>query len=184
MNDDNNGYQVIQTSTVYRGKVFDIAEKTIQTPYNTIVHDAVMHGGAAAIVPVLGDGRIVMVRQYRCAIEGLLLEIPAGKLERGEDPRDCAIRELEEETGYIAQTMEFLTSYYPVAGYSSERIHIYVASDLAMGKQNLDQDEHVTIERYTMEEAMRMVYSGTIMDSKTIIGLMLYEKKYASLGTK
>jgi ADP-ribose pyrophosphatase len=146
------------------------------------VFDFIHHNGAAAVVPVLNDGRILMVRQYRNALERETLEIPAGKLDTLEESgMDCAARELEEETGYRSNSLEWLITIRSTVAFCDERIEIYLAQDLVATAQNLDEDEYVEVEAYTMEELKQMIFAGKIEDSKTIAALMTYESKYLHL---
>jgi ADP-ribose pyrophosphatase len=118
-----------------------------------------------------------MVRQYRNAIEKYSLEIPAGGLNKGEDMKTCAARELEEETGYRSENIEHLLDLYTTVAFCNEKIGIYYASDLIPSKQNLDEDEFVTIESYTLEELVGMILNGTIDDAKTISAILAYKTK-------
>lgn len=141
--------------------------------------DYIHHDGAAAVVPVLDDGRILMVRQYRNALERYTLEIPAGKLDKpGEPGIECSGRELEEETGYKSDNLEWLITLRTTVAFCNEKIEIYVARDLKPSKQNLDEDEFVDVKAYTLEELKEKIYSGTIEDSKTVAALLAYENKY------
>lgn len=163
----------IDREEVYKGKIFTVAEDTIEFEDGKIAKwDLVLHNGAAAIVPVTEDGEVVLVRQYRNAENGEVLEIPAGKLEKGEDPFECAKRELEEEIGCKSDNIQKICSMYSAVGFSDEKLHLYIARDLMVGKQNLDEDEYIQIERYSLKEAVRMIFSGEIKDSKTIVGLL------------
>lgn len=163
----------IDRKEVYKGKIFTVAEDTIEFEDGKIAKwDLVLHNGAAAIVPVTEDGEVVLVRQYRNAENGEVLEIPAGKLEKGEDPFECAKRELEEEIGCKSDNIQKICSMYSAVGFSDEKLHLYIARDLMVGKQNLDEDEYIQIERYPLKEAVRMIFSGEIKDSKTIVGLL------------
>ncbi|MCL2707600.1 MAG: NUDIX hydrolase, partial [Defluviitaleaceae bacterium] len=143
----------------------------------TAKYDVIVHCGAAAIIPVRPDKKIILVRQYREAVGREILEIPAGRLEKGEDPAECARRELKEETGCAAADMDFLTKFYPVVGYSTEIIHFYVAQNLSSGEPDPDENEFVRAEAYSLAEALKMIDSGEIMDGKTIAALLLYERQ-------
>ena len=164
---------------VYTGKIINLVQDQLQTPEGKIVNwDLILHNGAAAIIPVDSDGNIILVRQYRNAADSSVLEIPAGKLEGVEDPIECAKRELEEETGYSSNEIEFLIDFYPSIGYSNEKIYVYVARDLSQTNQNLDEDEFVEVEKYTLDEIVEMILSGVINDSKTISAIFAYKNKY------
>ncbi len=146
---------------------------------NTAEWDFIHHDGAAAVVPVMDDGRILMVSQYRNALERDTLEIPAGKLdEPGESGMQCSKRELEEETGYRSDNLEWLITLRTTVAFCDERVDIYVARDLIPSKQNLDEDEYVDVKAYTLKELKDMIFTGKIEDSKTIAALLAYEAKY------
>ena len=141
--------------------------------------DFIHHDGAAAVVPVLPDGRILMVQQFRNALGRETLEIPAGKLDEPYEPWiECARRELEEETGYKSDELNWLITLCTTVAYCDEKIGIYVARNLKSSKQNLDEDEFVDVKAYTMEELKEKIYAGEIQDSKTIAALLAYEVKY------
>ena len=136
--------------------------------------EIIEHPGAAAVVAPDGEGRILMVRQHRYPA-GDVLEIPAGTLERGEDPRACAFRELEEETGYRARRMTRLVSFYPSIGYNTEVIHCFLASGVERASgQRLDPDERITVRRMRPGRILSMIRTGRIMDSKTICAMQAY----------
>ena len=139
--------------------------------------DYIKHRGAAAVIPVLDDGRILMVRQHRNALDSYTLEIPAGSLDAPDEPtHDCAWRELEEETGYYArkEDVTFLVSMYSMVAFCNEKIDIYVARDLTKTEQHLDDDEYIDVQAYTPDELKQMIYDGRIADGKSIAGLMCY----------
>jgi len=141
--------------------------------------DIILHNGAAAVVPVLDDGRILMVTQYRETVERETLEIPAGKLDSaGESGFLCAARELEEETGYKSDNIEWLLTMRTTMGFCNEKIEIYVARDLKLSKQNLDENEYVDVKAFTISELKELIYTGKIEDSKTIAAILAYEDKY------
>ena len=146
---------------------------------NTAEWDFIHHDGAAAVVPVLDDGRILMVRQYRNALERMTLEIPAGKLD---DPKEagivCATRELEEETGYRSDDLEWLVTLRTTVAFCDEKIDIYVAKNLIPSKQHLDEDEYVDVKAYTLQELKEMIFTGRIEDSKNMAAILAYESKY------
>lgn len=143
-------------------------------------YDFIHHNGAAAVIPVMDDGRIIMVRQYRNAIDAYTLELPAGKLDTPDEPtKTAAQRELEEETGYKADPKDvtFLLGLYTTVAFCNEKIDIYVAKNLIKTQQMLDDDEYIDVEIYTLEELIDMVFSGKIVDAKTIAGIMAYKAK-------
>lgn len=166
--------------TVYQGVILDFCEDEVVTPEGkTVQWDYLRHKGAAAVIPVMDDGRILMVRQWRNAIDRFALEIPAGGKNGTEEPTDiCAARELEEETGYRANRIEFLQTIVPAIAYSGELIDIYVATDLVKTKQHLDPDEDIELEIYTVEELIQKIIDNEINDSKTISAILTYYHKY------
>jgi ADP-ribose pyrophosphatase len=129
------------------------------------------HPQAAAIVPFVSDNEIIMVRQYRYALEREMLEIPAGKIDSGESPEECIKRELVEETGFEARSIEWLYTYAPAIGYSNELIYLYVGRDLNKLGNDVDENEISSIEIFTLEEVVQMIKDHRILDSKTIISL-------------
>jgi ADP-ribose pyrophosphatase len=130
-----------------------------------------------AIIPILSDGRILLVRQYRYAVGKELLEIPAGTIEAGESPQECAVRELSEETGYEAERMKELTRFYTAPGYSSELINIFVAEGLKSGSRNLEEDEEIKVEAFKPDEILNMISRHVIEDGKTICGILYLNYK-------
>lgn len=157
---------------IYSGKVVVLNLETVALPNGASVElEIVRHPGAAAIVPLKPDGTVILVRQYRHAAGGYIYEIPAGKLDRGEAPLACAARELEEEVGWRAERFELLTSIFTAPGFADEVIHIYAATGLTPGRQNLDHDEILEIVEVPLEKAIRMIQAGEIRDGKTIAGL-------------
>lgn len=173
-------FKRLKRELVAKGHIIDYYHDYMQVPNGNIaVWDFIEHKGAAAVVAVREDGKLLMVRQYRNALERETLEIPAGGLNTREEPTDqAAMRELEEETGYRCDNLDFLISIRTTVAFCNEKIDIYVARNLAMGHQHLDEDEFINVEAYTVEELMEMIYGGTIQDSKTICAIMTYAKKY------
>ena len=154
---------------VHKGSIIDYYKDTVQVPNGNVVKwDFIGHKGAAAVIPVTKEGKILMVRQYRNALDRYTLEIPAGGLNPKESTLAAATRELEEETGYKSDNISFLVSIYTTVAFCNEKIDIYVARDLVPSKQNLDEDEFIDVESYTVEELLSKIYAGEIQDSKTI----------------
>jgi ADP-ribose pyrophosphatase len=135
--------------------------------------DFIQHPGAAAMVPLLSNQEVVLIRQYRHAIREFIWEIPAGTLDAGESPLNCARRELVEETGYSAEIWHQLGKITPLPGCSDERIHIFLASDLKPAEQHLDDDEMLNVYPVKLNDALQMILAGEINDGKTISGLFL-----------
>lgn len=163
---------------VHKGTMLSMYADTILTPdEKCVTWDFVEHSGAAAVVPVMQDGRIVMVRQFRNALDCETLEIPAGGINKGELPIVAAARELEEETGYKSDNLKPLISIATAVAFCNEMIEIYVAYDLKKTKQNLDEEEYIKVEMYYPDELAEMIYKGEICDSKTISAIMSYINK-------
>jgi len=160
------------TRTIYTGKVVTLNIDTVQLPNGVTVDlETIRHPGAAAVVPVKDDGTVVLIKQFRHAAGGFIYEIPAGKLHPGEDPLHCASRELEEEVGYRASSFELLSSIFTAPGFADEVIHIYQATGLTKGRQQLDRDEVLDVIEMPLAEAVGKITDGTIRDAKTIVGL-------------
>lgn len=165
---------------VYKGSILDIYKDTMDVGNGKIEEwDFVAHRmGAACVLPVLPDGRVLMVRQYRNALERETLEIPAGCRDSlDEDTALCAARELEEETGYKSNKISFLLSLRTTVAFCNEMIDVYLAEDLVPGVQHLDDAEEIRIEAYEIEELCDMVYKGIIQDGKTVAAIMAYSNK-------
>ncbi len=166
---------------IHKGAIIEYYVDTMELPDGKHAKwDFINHNGAAAVVPVMADGKILMVSQYRNALERYTLEIPAGGLNPGEsaDTSVAAARELEEETGYASKDLELLLSLHTTVAFCNEKIDIYVAKNLVRTHQHLDEDEYLNVEAYTLTELEEMVLSRKIQDSKTIAALMAYKVKY------
>ena len=162
------------TRNIFTGKVLTLNIDTVTLPNGvTIDLEMVRHPGAAAVVPLKDSGMVVLIKQFRHAAGGFIYEIPAGKLHAGEDPMHCAARELEEEIGYVAGRLDRLTSILTAPGFTDEVIHIYKATALTRGQQQLDRDEVLEVLEIPLEETIRMIGAGTIRDAKTIVGLQM-----------
>jgi ADP-ribose pyrophosphatase len=170
----------ISTKTVYKGRIVNVRSDMAELHNGAIVpREVVEHPGGVAIVPVNEAGRVIMVRQFRYPLGEGMLEIPAGKLEAGEDPHDCALRELSEETGCSAGQMVYLGPMYPSPGFSQEILHLYLATALEGGQAHPDENEFLSVETYTFRELEEKIMSGEIRDGKTIVGIykaMVYLK--------
>lgn len=165
--------KLINTETIYNGKIFDVELRKIELPDGRqTVYDIVKNPNACAIVALDGEGSVIMVRQYRQSAGKVLLEIPAGKIDEGEDPDTCAARELSEETGYTAQNIERLLSARVSPGFSTEIIYIYKATGLTPGDTNFDEDEFIETVKVPIDEAYKMIKKGEIEDGKTISGVL------------
>lgn len=164
----------------YEGSIVKVYMDEVELPDGKIAKwDFINHDGAAAVVPVTEDGKILMVKQYRNALDRYTLEIPAGKLDdKLEETKVCAARELEEETGYKAGNLEFLITLRTWVAFTNEKIDVYVATDLTPTKQHLDEDEFIDVKAYELEELKEMIFRGELQDTKSISAILAYDVKY------
>ena len=161
----------ISRETVFRGKIVNVRGDVAEIHGGKHVsREVVEHPGGVCVVPMERDGSFWCVRQFRYPFMKELLEFPAGKLEPGEDPLPCAIRELAEETGLSASRIDYLGPMYPSPGYLSEILHIYLARDLIQGEANLDENEFLSVERVPGDRLLTMVMQNEIRDAKTVVG--------------
>ncbi|WP_442594688.1 NUDIX hydrolase [Neobacillus sp. D3-1R] len=172
--------KTIKTEKIFDGRVISLQVEEVELPNGkTSKREIIKHPGAVAILPITNEGKIVMVEQYRKALERTIVEIPAGKLERGENPKNCALRELEEETGYICENLDWLISFYTSPGFADEVVHLYVATGLSK-KENaasLDEDEFVNLLEITLPEAKQYIEEQKIYDAKTAYAVQYLELK-------
>ncbi len=169
--------KTISSDRVYSGKTISLRVDTVELPNKGYQkREIVEHKGAVAIVAITPENKVVLVKQYRKAIEKELWEIPAGKIEIGENPKDTAIRELKEETGYSAGNIKLLHKFYTSAGFSNQKIYIFLAQDLTPGEQNFDEDEFIKTEEFSLDEVYNMIYKNAIEDAKTSIGMLLIKE--------
>lgn len=160
------------TKNIYKGKVVTLNVETVKLPNGVTVDlETIRHPGAAAVVPMKDEDTVLLIRQFRHAAGGFIYEIPAGKLNPGEDPLSCASRELEEEVGYRAGSFELLSSIFTAPGFADEVIHVYKATGLIPGRQQLDHDEVLEVLEMSLPDAVKRIEDGTIRDAKTIVGL-------------
>lgn len=165
--------KVLDSNMIYRGSVINLRVDTVKFPNGrTGKREVVEHSGAVAIIPVNQDGQLFLVRQYRHAVGKSLLEIPAGRIEPGEDLESSARRELLEETGCEAKELVRLCSFFSTPGFTSEELHIFFASGLTLLEQNLDEDEFVEVLQVPWEKAIKMIWSGEICDAKSVAGIL------------
>ena len=164
----------------FKGKIIDFYQDTMEIDGDrTVVWDFIKHKGAAAVVPVTDEGKILMVRQYRNALDRYTLEIPAGALDTEDEPGlNCAARELEEETGYRSDDLEWLITLRTTVAFCNERIEVYVARNLIPSRQHLDEDEFIDLKAYSLDELKDKIFSGEIEDAKTVASLMAYVVRY------
>ncbi len=164
----------ISSKKIFEGKILDLYYDKVSLPNGrTATREKVAHPGAVGIVPVDESRRVYLVKQYRYPPDDILIEIPAGKLDKNEDPADCAVRELEEEIGAVGAKLVSLSNFYTTPGFSDELLHMFVATGFRIKGNNLDEDEFLEVLTFTMDEADEMIKNGKIRDAKTIIGLML-----------
>lgn len=168
---------VDETEHIFHGRVFQVEKLQVTLPDgHKSMREIVRHNGGAAVVAVDEDGCVYLVRQFRMAAGKIMLEIPAGKLEQGEDPAACAARELTEETGLTAEKIVPLTAMYATPGYCSEKLYLYLATGLIQGDPHRDPGEFLNIRKYPMPELLAMIGRGEIEDAKTIAGVLLAER--------
>ncbi len=172
-------FKRIKRELAYEGTIMKVYKDYVEVNGRSAIWDFFHHNGGAAVVPVTKEGKILMVRQYRNAIDRYTLEIPAGAFDMvNESGADCVRRELEEETGFRAGKVEWLITIRSMVAFCNERVEIFVATELIPSKQHLDEQESIELEEYTIEEIKEMIFKGEIEDSKTISALMAYAVKY------
>jgi ADP-ribose pyrophosphatase len=165
--------ETLSSERIYDGKVVKLRVDRVRLDNgHEAKREIVEHNGAVAMVPVDGDGRIVLVRQFRTAAGRALLEVPAGTLDKGEEPELAVQRELQEEIGYRAGRIRRLLGFFVAPGYTTEFIHVYLCEELSESRLDADEDEQIEVERYTLAEALAMVADGRICDAKSIVGLL------------
>lgn len=167
------------TSVRFTGTKFSVVEGSQTLPNGKQVRrEAVIHGGSVVVLPLVAGDRVVMIRNQRFVVQETLWELPAGTMERGEDPLDTAKRELIEETGYQSQTIEPLTNFYISPGYCTERMHGFVAHDLQLVGQQLEETEQINVELLNWAAIHEMIRAGTIQDAKTLLALLFFERYF------
>ncbi len=176
-------FKRIKTEKVYEAHVFDVYNDYLELPDGrNVVYDLIRHNSGSCILPVMGDGTIVLVKQYRNSIDDITYEVPAGFIDVNETPQEAALRELREETGYVAEKTVFVSKTVLAIGTSDEQTYVYIGMDLSEGVKNPDEDEFVENARLSMDDALDMIRNGKIVDSKTIIAIYAYN--CMRLGTK
>ncbi|MCS7186651.1 MAG: NUDIX hydrolase [Armatimonadetes bacterium] len=169
---------MLESERIYDGRLIGLRRDKVKLPNGrTSTREVVVHPGAVAIVPLLSDGRVILVRQYRYAVGKILMEIPAGTLHPNETAEDCALRELREEIGYTAGQLEHLASIYLAPGYSTELIHVFLATNLEPASGDMDEDEFVEPVAIPLEDAISQIGEGKIQDAKTVAALLLVWQK-------
>lgn len=166
--------ELIASQPIFKGVVFDVTRDHLREEHGLeIVREVVHHPGGAGGLPLFGDGRVALVKQYRHPAQCELLEIPAGRIEEGESPEECAAREIEQEIGFRVGQMTKLAEFYSTPGFCEEKLYIYLATELTAAAQQLDHDELVEIVYLPLAEAISLAQQGEIEDAKTIIALLL-----------
>ncbi|MCX7843202.1 MAG: NUDIX hydrolase [Clostridia bacterium] len=169
--------KTISKRKVFNGAVIDVEVHEVILPNGkTAKRDIVLHPGGAFVIPINENGEVYMVRQFRKPLEAFSLELPAGKLDQGEDPAECAKRELREETGLRAAQIRHVLSFNTTPGFCNELLHMYVATGLEEGESCTDEDEFLSTEKYKVDELLAMVLKGEITDAKSIIGILMADK--------
>lgn len=167
----------ISSRLIYEGKIVSLKVDDVRLPDgNNGFREYVKHPGAAAVLAITDEKNVVLVRQYRYPVQQELVEIPAGKLESGEDPLECAQRELEEETGYQAKNFELLAKYYPNVGYSTEILYLYLATDLQKTYSQPEQEEFLEVVEYDRDKIKKILNKQTFIDSKTLIAFLFLQQ--------
>jgi ADP-ribose pyrophosphatase len=168
---------LLSSTTTYRGRLFDVELDELEMEGGVIARrEIIRHPGAVAMIPVDHLDRLLLVTQYRHAAGRRLLEIPAGTLERGEDPRDCAIRECQEEVGMLPGRVVPMGGLFVAPGYTTEYIHLFVCTDLEESRLAADEDEDLEVEPTTLEDALSLIESGEICDAKSVVGILRYSR--------
>ena len=175
MNEKNPETEILNRREVYSGKIVRLHVDTIRQESGvSAVREVVIHPGGVAAVPVLDDGRIVLIRQFRYPLGKYIWEIPAGKLDSDQTPRDTIARELEEEIGYTAGTLTEMGSFYSSPGFCDEIIHLFVAHELVPCIRRPETGEHITPDARSLDECLKMIAAGEIMDGKSVIGILRF----------
>lgn len=160
--------KTIKENTIFEGRIFTVRKDEVQLPDgHTSTREVAYHNGGVCVAPLTEDNELIMVKQFRYPYKEILIELPAGKLEKDENPYDAGMRELEEETGYVTKEMKSLGEFYPTPGYCSEIIHLYYADNLIKKEQKLDEGEFLEVEKIKLKDALKMVLNGEIKDGKT-----------------
>ena len=169
--------KTLESEILFTGKVVTLRKDKVELQNGaTAYREVVEHPGGVAVLALDEKQNVLFVRQFRYPMRKVLLELPAGKLEKGEDPARCGLRELEEETGYLAGDFRFLGQFYPTPGYVGEVLYLYLAGSLQATRQKLDKDEFLSVEKIPLEDALKKCLSGEIEDAKTLVALLKYNE--------
>ena len=165
--------KTLKSEKIYEGTIINLRRDKVTVQGGTSYREIIEHNGGAVIAALTEDKKLVMVRQYRKPAGKVMLEVPAGKIDKGEKPLEAAVRELKEETGYTAEKVEFLTEFYPSVGYSEERLYLYLCTGLTPGETCFDENEAIEIEEIDLDRLFKMAMSGELDDAKTIIAILM-----------
>ncbi len=170
--------KIIKRKNIYKGKIINLNVDSLKINNKNFIREIIIHPGSVVIIPVLDikKQKIIMIKQFRYAINKYIYELPAGTKEKNENSFNCAKRELEEETGYYPEKLKKLITIYPSPGIISEKMDIFLATSLKKKKQNLEQDENIKIKIFTLNKLINMIFKGKIVDGKTIVGILLLNK--------
>jgi len=178
MDEKNPETAVLHHEEIYRGKIVSLHVDTLRLPSGrSTIREVVLHPGGVVAVPVLDDGRLLLIRQFRYPLQQYILEFPAGKLDSNQSPLDTIKRELEEETGYRAESWSHECSFYTSPGISNEILHLYLARGLTPLGQRLEEGEHITVAIHSLDQCLLKIRSGEISDGKTVLGVLWYRMK-------
>lgn len=164
--------KTISSEVIYDGAILTLRRDKVETVNGEGYREIVEHNGGVAAIAVKDDGNVVMIKQFRKPIERDIIEVPAGKIEKGEDPMKTAVRELKEETGYTAGKVEFLSKFYPSVGYSQEALYIYLCTELTAGETEFDDTEAIDMFEMPLDDLYKMAVNGELEDGKTLIAVM------------
>ncbi len=172
--------KTIDSELIYKGAILNLRKDKVTVINGESYREIIEHNGGAVLAAITDEGKMVMIRQFRKPAEKVIFEAPAGKIDPGEAPEVTAVRELKEETGYVAKDVRFLTYFYPSVGYSEEKLYLYLCTGLEEGETSPDENEALDIELWDIEELAMMVMRGEINDAKTIIAIMMVREEIAS----
>ncbi|HKM28243.1 MAG TPA: NUDIX hydrolase [Anaerovoracaceae bacterium] len=168
--------KTISSEMIYEGHILNLRKDKVTVINGTSVREVIEHNGGAVLAAVTEDGKMIMVEQFRKPLERVVLEVPAGKIDPGEEPLETAKRELKEETGYTADNVEFLTRIYPSVGYSEEALYLYLCTGLTPGETDFDDNEALDIKAYDLDQLVDMVMSGKIQDAKSAVAILMVKR--------